>query len=304
MIYYRKTLSSSGPKLTAVHHQVKLESNPMDNTLILLEKMRLKNKTVLLSHIFKSIDIRKVSDGFRDFWLDQLLQGRDPREVIRVLKNWSALMLKSDFEEILNNTNGKIFSNNDCFNPEPGEFFSTKVKVVNNSQSDWFNNDQDQAVLSYHWFLENGYKYEGDEIRTSIDLRLPAGKFREIEVNLRAPLYEGSFLLQLTMVKEHFFWFEDYGLITTKKLVVVKNNSTNNQKRGYFSSREVVNKKRVLQAPQYILGSQTHKFQQMHAENFQKIFYSAFLYPKEDQKLNTLDIINLIRSELAGSLNP
>jgi hypothetical protein len=224
----------------------------MENTQLLLKNMRLKHKTILLNYIFKFSKVSEVNKVFYNFWLDQLLQGRGLDDVISGVNKWKAVGLKSDLNENLINTNGKVSVNDDYLEVIPGEYFSIKVKVANNSASDWFSNEQSQVFLSYCWYLENGYKYGDDAIRTRIDPVLAKGKFREIDVNIKAPPCEGSFSIQFTIVKEHYFWFHEYGLITTKKLVAVKNDYTNLRWGKYFSDQNTINKKSIDQTLQLI----------------------------------------------------
>ena len=63
--------------------------------------------------------------------------------------------------------------------------------------------------LSYHWLDKHGNVAVFDGIRTQIMPPLNDNDTREFVVNVIAPSHSGEFTLQLTLVQEYLFWFEE-----------------------------------------------------------------------------------------------
>lgn len=63
--------------------------------------------------------------------------------------------------------------------------------------------------ISYHWLDENGKIVVFDGIRTPLTPPLPPMGVRDVPVGIITPLDEGAYTLQITLVQEFQFWFED-----------------------------------------------------------------------------------------------
>lgn len=63
--------------------------------------------------------------------------------------------------------------------------------------------------ISYHWLDENGKIVVFDGIRTPLMPPLPPMGVRDVSVEILAPQDEGTYTLQVTLVQEFQFWFED-----------------------------------------------------------------------------------------------
>ena len=74
--------------------------------------------------------------------------------------------------------------------------------------------------VAYHWKDEDGNMLVFDGIRTSILPKLLPGEERRIEMTVQAPPRSGRCVLELTMVQELCFWFEDLHPDVLRKLRV------------------------------------------------------------------------------------
>ncbi len=90
-----------------------------------------------------------------------------------------------------------------------GEHFKIKVNVQNNSQERFISLMPYPVYLSYHWKdIENGEYVVFDGSRTALTLPLEMQANRDIDINIIAPEKIGNYRLEITMVQEGQFWFE------------------------------------------------------------------------------------------------
>ena len=89
----------------------------------------------------------------------------------------------------------------------PGELVHTRVKVRNEGRESIASLPPHPVHLSYHWRLPDGTMAVWDGDRTPIG-RLPPGAEQEFGLRLRAPPRAGTYLLDVTLVHEGVFWFE------------------------------------------------------------------------------------------------
>lgn len=65
------------------------------------------------------------------------------------------------------------------------------------------------VYLSYHWTTETGGLIIHDGIRTPLNSPILPGEFLETFINVVTPGKPGNYVLQITLVQEGCFWFED-----------------------------------------------------------------------------------------------
>lgn len=109
------------------------------------------------------------------------------------------------------NTFGAISSNDSNLVIRAGEIYQIKVTVENKSNAIWQTSEETPIFLSYHWYLENGSIFEWDGKRTLLATAIGPGETLELELSLKTPDNLGNFLLELTMIMEGKFWFEERG---------------------------------------------------------------------------------------------
>ena len=64
--------------------------------------------------------------------------------------------------------------------------------------------------ISYHWKSHSGTHEIFDGLRSSINPQLNINEKRLVEVNVQAPQQRGKYILEITLVQEQNFWFEDH----------------------------------------------------------------------------------------------
>jgi 2-polyprenyl-3-methyl-5-hydroxy-6-metoxy-1,4-benzoquinol methylase len=91
----------------------------------------------------------------------------------------------------------------------PDEHFSVEIVLENLSFERWVSLLPNPVHLSYHWFDEKGTNSVFDGIRTSIRYPLVPGESRPFSLSVVAPKTSGEYVLQVTLVQEAYFWFEN-----------------------------------------------------------------------------------------------
>ncbi|GEM_PF-2636091 len=98
----------------------------------------------------------------------------------------------------------------------PGEQFSVQLEIYNASGMDWVGEGHRPVYLSYHWRNANGEMLTWEGFRTPLPSRIvkSGGKTRASAM-VEAPMKNGQFGLELTLVQEQVCWFEERGFATS-----------------------------------------------------------------------------------------
>jgi 2-polyprenyl-3-methyl-5-hydroxy-6-metoxy-1,4-benzoquinol methylase len=91
----------------------------------------------------------------------------------------------------------------------PDEHFSVEIILENLSFERWVSLLPNPIHLSYHWLNDKGTYAVFDGIRTAIRYPLLPGESRLFSLNIIAPKKSGEYVLQVTLVQEACFWFEN-----------------------------------------------------------------------------------------------
>ena len=91
----------------------------------------------------------------------------------------------------------------------PDEHFLVEIILNNLSCERWVSLLPNPVHLSYHWLNEKGTYEVFDGIRTVIRNPLLPGESRHFLLNVVAPKTYGEYVLQVTLVQEACFWFEN-----------------------------------------------------------------------------------------------
>ncbi len=91
----------------------------------------------------------------------------------------------------------------------PDEHFFVEIILKNLSCERWISLLPNPVHLSYHWLNEKGIYEVFDGIRTDIRYPLLPGGSQHISLNVVAPKKSGEYVLQVTLVQEACFWFEN-----------------------------------------------------------------------------------------------
>jgi len=86
------------------------------------------------------------------------------------------------------------------------------VKVENQSNMIWETSANCPVFMSYHWYYLNGKEYKYENPRTVLSKPVAPGESQILTVNVQSPDAPGDYLLEITMVMEGYFWFENRGL--------------------------------------------------------------------------------------------
>lgn len=89
---------------------------------------------------------------------------------------------------------------------------SQKIEVVVNnlSKNTWKTEIATPIYISYHWYEENGNLCEYEGCRTALPEPIHPGESRQLSVNVQPLNGVGTYQLEITMVMEEEFWFEQY----------------------------------------------------------------------------------------------
>ncbi len=98
--------------------------------------------------------------------------------------------------------------------------FELFIEISNQSYSDWLCNGIRPVNISYHWFDIDGKLIALDGLRTPVrESIIKRGSCFRTSAKVRAPETEGKYTLEITLVNEGVFWFEEKGF-KSKKLNV------------------------------------------------------------------------------------
>jgi len=95
-----------------------------------------------------------------------------------------------------------------------GQKRSLRVEVCNHSDIVWEFTTGNPLSLSYHWRYENGEMCLFNGLRTKLIQPVAQGEASAMTVNVDPPTEPGRYMLQITLVLDGHYWFEERGLYT------------------------------------------------------------------------------------------
>jgi hypothetical protein len=101
--------------------------------------------------------------------------------------------------------------------------FQLSVRLTNKGRERLASLPPYPVHVSYHWKDSEGKTVIFDGHRTPLLLPLSPGEERLIMVDVKAPEIPGSYQLELTMVQELCYWFEEiesFKSVTIKDIIV------------------------------------------------------------------------------------
>lgn len=109
---------------------------------------------------------------------------------------------------------GSIRTNNRTLQLYARETCTLTVWVENLSSWPWSSSEECRVNLSYHWKNKDGGMLEYDGVRTGINGIINKNEITEQRINVTAPNVPGAYILELTLVKEDEYWFDEKGFET------------------------------------------------------------------------------------------
>jgi 2-polyprenyl-3-methyl-5-hydroxy-6-metoxy-1,4-benzoquinol methylase len=94
-------------------------------------------------------------------------------------------------------------------NVAPDEHFSVEITLDNLSEERWVSLPPNPIHLAYHWLDEKSENIVFDGMRSAIQYPLLPGEKRKFSIDIIAPMRYGNNILQVTLVQEGCFWFEN-----------------------------------------------------------------------------------------------
>lgn len=91
-------------------------------------------------------------------------------------------------------------------NVRPSHLFSLNISIENGSETALVSSGETPVHVSYHWLDGAGAVAIFDGLRSKLDV--PAGCTRKVPVAVRAPQDAGIYQLDVTLVQEGVFWFD------------------------------------------------------------------------------------------------
>ena len=107
-----------------------------------------------------------------------------------------------------------------------GRTATVRVRVKNISDAVWPSSSKTgiyQINLGNHWLDKNHHIILLDDGRIPLPHDVKPNEEIELALEIRVPLQDGLYILELDMVQEHIAWFHDRGSKTTGVQVQVKN---------------------------------------------------------------------------------
>jgi 2-polyprenyl-3-methyl-5-hydroxy-6-metoxy-1,4-benzoquinol methylase len=89
------------------------------------------------------------------------------------------------------------------------ELTKVPVSIVNRGEVPLSSSTRPPTVLSYHWRNESGESVVWDGMRTVFPRTLYQGDREDLLLTVRAPAEAGSYLLDISLLKEHVKWYDD-----------------------------------------------------------------------------------------------
>lgn len=182
-----------------------------------IDQLRHKHRSSIIHHAIRLYGINSDQAQERQ-WIDYLLGGGELQTLLAALKEKSSLSCNPHHEVVdpVQEGDGVITICDSNLKFRAGEARQVKVEVKNFSNTIWQTNDQTPIYLSYHWYFENGETLLLEGSRTPLSEPVRSGESRQLSLHVQSPGDFGSYLLEVTMVKEGQFWFEHQGLRVSK----------------------------------------------------------------------------------------
>lgn len=90
------------------------------------------------------------------------------------------------------------------------EYYTVNIKLTNLSKESFKSRLPYPVYLAYHWYNLETNSYEiFDGIRTDLQTPIEPNESKDLEMDVVAPERAGKYLLQITLVQEQQFWFEN-----------------------------------------------------------------------------------------------
>lgn len=104
------------------------------------------------------------------------------------------------------------------------ELVTVTVTVFNISKYKWVKKELEPISLSYHWKNKFGGKvYFFDGVRTEFpDNNILPNESFTMEMNVKAPSVKGNYILELTIVRDGMYWFEEMGFKSLNSNVEIR----------------------------------------------------------------------------------
>ena len=105
--------------------------------------------------------------------------------------------------------NAEVSTAIDSLKVKVGELITVPVSIVNRGEVPLSSFTQCPVLLSYHWRTESGEAVVWDGLRTFLPRTLYPGDREDLLLTIQAPADAGSYVLDITMLKEHVTWYDD-----------------------------------------------------------------------------------------------
>lgn len=175
-------------------------------------ELRQKHKEMLFSSACRIYGITPNKGYNKQYWIDFLLSGGDFSIMLDALKQGSYILPPAKNSTVIIDSQGSIEIYKSDINFHANEIYQFIATVKNHAKISWHTSEIYPCYLSYHWYLENGDIYHFDGKRTKLSVAVEPGESQKLELNVRMPSDPGNYLLEITMVMEGQFWFEERGL--------------------------------------------------------------------------------------------
>ena len=108
----------------------------------------------------------------------------------------------------------------------PGVEVPVQIRLRNEGFATWLSGGEHPVRLSYHWIDAGGTPVVWDGPRNALPFDVPPGAEVIVAAAVRAPQFEGAYILAWDLVEEGIGWFSDHAVPVKQDLVTVSSDLT------------------------------------------------------------------------------
>ncbi|MBD3413550.1 MAG: hypothetical protein GF421_03845, partial [Candidatus Aminicenantes bacterium] len=122
-----------------------------------------------------------------------------------------------------------------------GQRIPMAFRLKNIGQKEWIHTGSQAVLFSYHLQSQNRDMIRFDNRRIGLPESVPPGQSLEIQPSIRAPLSEGTYILEFDLLREGISWFQDGGSLSAQVTLEVKKRKRDENDSFFHSTLEPIN---------------------------------------------------------------
>lgn len=181
-----------------------------------INQLRLKHRNNIIQHATRIFGV-DVNAAMQHQAVQRFLSGGDLQDLFAAFRDQANRAIDPQHARVAMPVQEGTGSISVCVSNQTfcsREMREVRVEVKNLSSTTWKTDEQSPTFLSYHWYTEDGELCEFNGLRTPLSQAIHPGETKLLTVNVQSFNGIGNYLLEVTMVMEGKFWFEQCGLNT------------------------------------------------------------------------------------------